>query len=499
MVSPLARTHFLTIANKFASARIQYNLGNRKIPLEAPPTSHVQKLPPIIEEPAVALGDTVSNSSTTLVTLASDSLKTLVNRTRAVSSPLQLPNFKCPLNSSPPYAHPSENNISDNFSAVSRASSAYSTRPPKPPLPSPDNPSNDNSSAEDYSSSSSPGSPSCGSNADADAEMDMYMETEMEWEDLKNDIKKEVEEAIKEEEEIDGKDADKENQVPPNKLVSSDIYNRLYASYTQVTGEAPSEATMEQLQKSYIILLERNIVPFTPRKKPNPSFNELIKSAVNPPYVKSPNIHFPFGNSKHTPATSSPLANNPPYPFIPPESAVVYMMQDASSEDGGVTLKDSRDTPSPEFFDSKDATDKPDHDVLDPTSSDIDISSPNDEMTESTIPEDSATQPSEDLLTVTVPSSPVPMEEGLERMNRFQRPRKVGKDELIASLQYEVEHMREEMKLLDASDIALNQNYMERLTETLEKIKKMEAERVGELSVKQLYLAGLIYILWLTE
>jgi len=74
--------------------------------------------------------------------------------------------------------------------------------------------------------------------------MDMELEIEMDWEDMKAEIKDELMKEL-EKDSKDFMDADKENNGTPRKI-SHEIYNRLYSSYVQVTGENTDRSHYEQ-------------------------------------------------------------------------------------------------------------------------------------------------------------------------------------------------------------------------------------------------------------
>jgi hypothetical protein len=84
--------------------------------------------------------------------------------------------------------------------------------------------------------------------------MDMEMEAEMEWEDLQTEIKNELMRAV--EKDSRERNDDKENDDGNFHKISPDLYSHLFDLYCQITGEVPSDATMKELQRYYLLVLE---------------------------------------------------------------------------------------------------------------------------------------------------------------------------------------------------------------------------------------------------
>jgi hypothetical protein len=449
-----------------------------------------------------------------------------------ISSPQPLPGTAASSDSTTVFAPTCESVFTAFSSSINKASTPSTTipRPSNPTPPTPNYSTDEEEISEDYLSISPDAYSSAGSDEDAYGEMDMDVEAEngstaemmSEYQDTENDVPTDNGYSpldrlradigkISDEElrriRLSKFSASQENANVRPKL-SKDIYNRLFASYYQVTGEEPSESTMITLQNSYITLLERGIVPFVPREVPKrPAITSI--NSDDDAGSESPSLP-PISNSialRHSPATSSPLVNNPPHTFAPPEPATVFMLHEVTSEN---TMSIDKTPNIPHL--SLDATEEveedkstrvvisisaPSADAVGPSaSSEVEMTSPTAETGGESI------NTSEGLLVPTEPSSPVQpgrLSEREERSNRFSRARKVGKEELIASLQNEANYLREQLEVAEAAEAAIHQNYYDRLSETLEKIRAMEADRVGELDVRCVFLAGLMFLIYKAE
>ena len=495
----------------------------RETNVKTAPSTH-KRLPSPIAAELAAPGVTVLDS----YKLATASAETPL--------PQLLPGTEVSSESTPASAPICENVSTDSFFSTNRLSTLSTNipRPSNPIPPTPKNSSDEEAISEisvDYSSMSPEVYSSAGSDSDAYGEMDMDVETDnessaemmSEYHDaedcvlnnkysaldrLRADIGKISDDELKKIR-LSNANADQENAGVRPKL-SKYVYNRLFASYYQVTGEEPSESTMIALQNSYITLLERGIVPFVPREVPKrPSITRI--DSEDSAGVKSPKLT-PVSNQvilRNSPATSSPLVNNPPHPFLSPEPATVFLLHEVADE----TTMPVDKTPTIPYL-SLDATENVEEDkstrviinistafpaaseavytTSTSTSHEVEMVSPTAE------PGSESTKASGGLLVPTEPSSPV-ISEREEHSNRLQHTRKVGKDELIANLQLEANYLRKQLDAAEATEAAIHKNYYDRLSETVEKIRAMEAERVGELDVHCVFLAGLMYIMHQAE
>lgn len=479
----------------------QFSKTDEKVKFPTSQPNHILPLPPIKDHEAAVIGETDPAYS----------------KLDAVSvEPFSRHHSPCATvhsTSVPIPARTSKEEISDSFSFINKplTISTNIPRPPNPVPPTPEN-SSDDSSPENYSPLSTESGTTLGSNSDGYGEMDMDLEVEMEWEELKAELRKEI--GVDSSGNADRSNGSKETDVVHKGTdttelenavkgyrVSKEIYDRLSASYCQVTGHEPSVATMSTLQAAYTTLLDRGVVAFVPREISDKSPLTIAKShriaGIEPPRIFSIPERSIY---KHTPATSSPLVNNPPHPFLSPEPAAVFMLQNIPGSDEQMSLDDTTIIPPLSLSVNENTTeDKSTRVVInisattpattEPVSTDVSLSSEV-EMASTTAETGSQTPRSlEDELTVTQPASPV-LTATDERVNRFERSRLAGKDELIANLQLEANFLRQQM---DSSEATIHQGYYERLTETIEKIRAMEAERVGELDIHYLFLAGLMY------
>ena len=420
-----------------------------------------------------------------------------------VTSQTQSLDFTAPTNSTLSHAHALISKESDSFSYINKSSSNFTNilRPRKPTFSTDtDNSDNDNDSVEDCSSTSTKISSSNGSDSDADGEMDMELEIEMDWEDMKAEIKDELMKEL-EKDSKDFMDADKENNGTPRKI-SHEIYNRLYSSYVQVTGEIPTEAIMNRIQDSYIMLLERNIVPFVPRSAPDRptissagvSGNYDATASVVPPKLS------PRDSKTHTyaPIVSSPLANHSTHIIPEREAIAVYMVQEMD-HDSEASSNRSASMPALVSTDSIEVSDESSQPNEPNNTPDYSHNSASPEIEMSDV-QNYSQRHSEGIssLIATVPSSPIHTEdEG--RANRFQRPPKIGREELITKLQAEANYLNQQLESTEPAEAAIHQHYLDRLNETLAKIKAMDEGRVGELHVGHLFLHGLMNIINIQE
>jgi hypothetical protein len=500
-------------SNNFEFVLKQFKKGNQPVTLPtAPPTSRQASLTPIVEESVAATG-----------AIDPDISKHLDSHSETLSVPI-LPGTKARITSAAPTATVSDNDNTDYFSFTNSQPtiSTSDTRPRRPSLPSPDS-SYDGCSEGFSASDSSQSLSTSGGETNEDAEMDLEDEAKMEWEELKSEIRKEVEcEFMKEvgdvirkevEEEFNKEagnvilatEADLYKDDPVSPKLDRDIYDRLYASYCQVTGEAPTERTMVELQNTYIMLLERNIVPFVPRNSPlQPAAADSTSvNGVNdgsPMRILPPRPTAALG--KYTPIKSSPLVNSP-NSTKQTEPTTVFMVKGVTNcedDSASESSESSSDMPPLVLTDSM-VLDDPLLPVSPPIK--IELATPpptDDEMGPKQVPigETSPDDASESLLVPTVPSSPVG-EQPLDRDNRFLRPRKVGKLALIENLRTELSIARQDLEIAKASGREVPQGYHDRLAETIDKLKEMESDQVGELDTHQLYLAGLMNIIRLTE
>ena len=468
-------------ANEIRRLIKQFEAGDEKVVLptqqqtKVAPTSS-SALPPVVKG-TVATGEIVQNTSKRDESPAE------------TFSRLASPGTVVPTNSTSPPARAFGSDITDSSSSTSNSYITPSNVIPPPRIVvsstrvtvPPPTPSSDESTDEDYSSTSTRIGSSSEPDSDADGEMDMEVEAEMEWEDLQTEIKNELMREV--EKDSRERDDDKENNDGNFHKISPDLYSRLFDSYCQITGEAPSDATMKELQRYYLLVLERGIIPFIPRSalvKREPSPTDAPPGIANrAPQAPSPLVANP--PHQYYPTTSSPLVLNPPHPYIPPEPTAVYMVQRMSSDSSSETTSEDSSSPPPLVRNDG---------VI------INAAVIEKKFTVSAASPDVEMATSQQDLPATAPASPVPPE---DRMNRFQRPRKVGKEELIRNLQLEAAQLREQLESMESTEASIHENYYQRLTETLEKIQQMESDRVGELESNQLYLAGLMHIIRLVE
>jgi len=340
-------------------------------------------------------------------------------------------------------AKPIESTVPDSVRA--ETVSSFSSKPPFSPtnatqLPTLTLPTPPLSKDED-TTEYSPTSTKCEPDADGETEMDVDSDTE--WEELKREIDKEL--ALE----------NKENRDTPRK-VADEIYYRLYNSYCSLTGEAPSDDVMSELQNAYITFIERQPAPFVPRNTP---ISETLTKITQPePVVPQPTKAAQI--SRFAPIASSPFGANSLFSLPNSEPTAVYMVEEVSSaaEEQDGQLKGNM-----------------------PVNKNADALA-------------DAVMVSEDPgMVPTAPASPV-AEEDLDRTNHFQRIRKVGKDELIKSLRIEEHYAREDLANSPVSNTE-HKIYAERLSETIERIEAMEETRVGEIELSKLLVSGLMNLL----
>jgi hypothetical protein len=316
------------------------------------------------------------------------------------------------------------------------------------------------------------------SDRDGEHEMDLGTESEteadmMEWEELKREIKvfcaKEGDEApadkpirapisVNDRARIAAalktdRDSNKENGGALLK-VDRDVYDRLYQSYCQIVGEAPTEEIMTEMQNSWINYLTNPPAPFVPRNNPAAPLsvsraphlaNKLSTISIPPPR------RVPYDQS-FSPTTHSPLSNSITYQ--PPEPPMVFLskvqdtpvdcsvkIDDSDSDIPPLVVDISRTNSSNvprnggECFLKPPPLDK--ISILAPAvfamEQDVDIAMPTSAANATTSNSSKYQCVDDGEHTDTVPSSPI--NENLdERTNRFQRPRKVGKEELLEAL-----------------------------------------------------------------
>ena len=380
-------------------------------------------------------------------------------------------------------------------------------------------------SAEDTSSNSS----TCGSSADADGEADMEVEVDddadaaMEWENINKDIQEELAEEREREARAEviasrlrrdkerREELNKENiktKTPPK--VDQEVLNRLYASYTELAGEPPSEEAVYQLQQAYMnykvklfppaLYNDSNMPfkvnpppPFVPATARLPSINIQSLAPTPPPsrVENEPNFPPTLMRAKYAPRISSPLATMKPITFIPPDPPMVYSVQTMPTNDEHV--------PPLEL------------------SSPVAIIKTEDELSKHTMDQDTETSTpntatATDNSTDTVPTSPVTQGAATklgEHIERFRKSRIVKKDELLAGLKIEADLLRKDIAAAEdckcGPDTECDHKdeekrcYSDRLTETIARIEKLEVEQVGEIDVIKMFLAGLMHIIRLTD
>jgi len=312
--------------------------------------------------------------------------------------------------------------------------------------------------------SSSTSTPS-GSDEDSQDEqaMDMDTDDEMEWNVLKKDIKDELaEEESKagsatrnERKQVKKNGEDKENIGVTHQRVDKEIYDRLHEAYVSTTGEPPSNEAMEQLQDAYIALITKypevtpkNILANAPAASNASADHPLVEKSVVSTTAPSRATGF-------TPRISSPLASAQPLVFQPPEPPMVFVVTTPSNEkpeqDGNSKLPKT-----PQL-------------VKEPRT-ETNTTTPITLITQQ-IPSPSSDDPMEqDKLTAkdlipTRPATPI-----LTRKNRFERVRKVGHENLIASLEAEANFLHAEAQAAITDDPDNVEIYEQRLQQTIDRL-----------------------------
>lgn len=489
--------------NEFGFDLQQFNVDESQTKKSA--EKLVSKLPVIKEESVVAVGEIGQGSSKSL-TQTTNSLKHQ-QLTRQESSKLIPTSARVFGNES----------IATTFSLnkTSTPTSATATNNSSN-IPTPD--LTPDVSSEDYSSNSSTN----GSNSDGDGEADMEMETDadaesaMEWEALNKDIQEELAQERESEARAQAiasrlrrdkerrQELDKESigsQAP--KTVDKEIYDKLYASYTRVTGVTPSKETMDQIQEAYINYKVNTLPP--------PSYTDphiLFKDNPPPPFIpaaaKLPTVNQPpFAPTpppsriaiepvivKHAPRISSPLTAKP-MTFIPPDPPMVFSVRTLPTKDEHVPplalpalVVNAKVNNEPNEFAMNQDTETPTSNTA------------------------TATNGS----TNTAPASPMipsAVTKIREHIDKFKSSRIVKKDELLAGLRIEADLLRQDIAAAEncqcGPDTECNHNneeircYSNRLNETITRIEKLEVEQVGEINIAKMFLAGLMHIMHLTD
>ena len=483
MVSPFQ--HYTRPPEYQANETInQFTKGDTKIPiLPNPSVIEPQKLTSIREESESAPGRLPSEFSKPQTFLAPATL-----------------NHQSPATAVTPYSSSEQNpalvfgkdNIeSSYFNSKVSTSSNVITFPESTLASPPASPRRDSSSGDEYSTTST----DIGSSEDLDAEGDVEMEVEMEWQEIKRDIENEVRPETKSESNNKmSSDEDKENAGPMCKI-NRNVYERIFESYCRIAGNAPTDEIMMELQNSYINLMEHRAAPLATNNPSAPlGANTATLPGLGPVGLGQPVVTSPRASDSYTPIVSSPLAA---HSFQPPEPTTVYLVSDISNKSNPNLDEDippleptSEDTSDAESGKSTGARTPSDH------------SSPN-YLTPALLLDGNAmvqdTKASQGELTKTAPASPI-LDANTERINRFSRSRKVGRDELIASLELEAAYLRQELTTSeDKKQLDESKAYAQRLGETIKRLSKMEQDRVGEIDLNQLLVAGLMRIMYLAE
>jgi hypothetical protein len=269
---------------------------------------------------------------------------------------------------------------------------------------------------------------------------------------------------------------------------------------------------MTELQNAYISLMTNRPAPFVPRNNPvvpsiaglqgDPSSAIKANPAPTPPpsrLSQGPNF---------TPAIRSPLATSQPISFHPPESPMVFLVQEVPADGNSRSVESNPDDPPPLELISDESSDDSRGSVLGNAGASSRGTSPVERVTipppaefamvqdEPSAPATATVPPGEP--TDTAPSSPT-IAEGEKRVNRFERSRMVGKEELLASLRMEAEYLQEDLAAAEACNSNEVYNYAQRLEETISRIKQMEVEQVGEINIYKMFLAGLRHIIYVTD
>ena len=277
----------------------------------------------------------------------------------------------------------------------------------------------------------------------------------------------------------------------PSKI-NQEILNWLCASYTEITGEPPSEEVVYQLQQAYMnyevnilppalynnsnMLFKVNLPPmFVPAIAKLPSIN--IQSLVpTPPPLRvenESNIPPKLMHAKYAPRISSPLATMILTTFIPPELPMVYSVQTTPADNEHIS-------PLALFL--------------------VTIIKTEDGLSKHTMDQDTETSTlntatTTDNSTDTVPTSPVTQGAATrlrEHIEQLRNSQIVKKHELLASLRMEVDLLQKDNATTEnckcGPDTECNHCYSDHLTKTIMQIKKLEVEQVGEIDVIKMFL-----------
>jgi hypothetical protein len=199
--------------------------------------------------------------------------------------------------------------------------------------------------------------------------------------------------------------------------------------------------------------------------------------------------------TNYAPPVSSPLSLNPPITFQPPEPPLVFLIEEATSDDndkhGEVrTISDN----NPNMPNEQNAPPIIKSNIIPP----VDVDMGDIDLVDTSTPAETP-EPIK-----TAPASPVDKEQVKRDGNHFFRTRKVDRDQLIKNLEIEAASLREELVTArEANDIRGISSYARRLAETVGRLldltTEVVSEVVGELDTHQVIVPGLNHILNLSE